>query len=228
MNKKKVTTIAAGIVALSFAASSVFAQPGSGEQGSKNGQPFQSLNAKIEATVAELDALSVDVEALQTDVDLLESTIDAMSDQLLALQQDTEANADAIAALEAQIADVETELLSKQDAIAGGCPADSTYDFIHPDGSYTCSSAPDLQTLVRFSPYISVRRNSREYRVSASCPAGYQAVGGGHLSLYTTASVYTITKSYVVGNRYLVGAINRVSPRGIERLRAQVVCARLN
>lgn len=226
MNKKKMALLIASLSALSFISFSSFAQPGTQEQGSSNGQPFKTLNDAIEATVAELESLSVDVATLQDDVTLLESTVSVMSDQLADLQSDTQANADAIAALEDSIADVETELLSKQDAIAGGCPADATYSFIYPDGSYTCSSAPDLSVITRFSPYMTVRRNSREYRIAATCPSGYQAVGGGHYSYYPTASVLTISKSYVAGNRYFVGVINRVSPRGIERVRAQAVCTR--
>ena len=104
MNMKNLQTFVCAVATVGFilatASSTVLAGNGNGnsnEQGSSNGQPFQTLAASIEAVRADLqgqiddvnsDILDLDarISANEGDIDALEGDVDALDNELDALQ----------------------------------------------------------------------------------------------------------------------------------------------
>lgn len=138
------------------------------------GKPFVALNSRIDALQAQIDGLIgqfANVEEWMTDA---QAALDK-------LQQDTAANAAAIALLESELATVKATLDTKQNIISGTCP----------DGQYVYGIDAATSTLVCRADLGSnglavstvlkneeIPAQSSAVDVLAECPAGSVPTGG--------------------------------------------------
>lgn len=163
------------------------------------GKPFVALNSRI-------DALQVQVDTLIGQYSSLEEWMTDAQAALETLQQNTAANAAAIALLESEIAAVKTTLETKQDIISGTCP----------DGQYVYEIDAETSTLVCRADLgakglivSTVLKTEQIPAVSAvdvlaECPAGSVPTGG---SAQATPELQ-ITEEGIVTNGYSATVAN--------------------
>lgn len=138
------------------------------------GKPFVALNSRIDALQAQVDTLIGQFSSLE------EWMTDAQS-ALETLQQNTTANAAAIALLESEIAAVKATLDTKQDIISGTCP-DGQYVYAIDAATSTLVCRADLganglavSTVLKNEE---IPAQSSAVDVLAECPAGSVPTGG--------------------------------------------------
>lgn len=171
------------------------------------GKPFQNLQSQIDSLKADMEALIgqvhsmeerfaaiesaiADLQALNQDLQYQISSNDADID---ALQAQIDYNNNLIAMMQAEIEQLQTDLALKQNLINGTCPEGQAVVSIEEDGSLVCANAGGSQ-VETVTAYNSVcipgyygqscddSSSSQYYRyrsVTATCPDGYIATGGG-------------------------------------------------
>jgi len=138
--------------------------------GIPNGKPFQNLDEKIEALKAEVDDIVADNDA---NIAALEADIAGLQSQIDDLSTDADANADAIADLENQVAIL--------DNILGTNCGSGAIRAILSDGTVLCITVNETEIVQMtrvFAPTTSI--SAASFRTSiATCPSGWVATGGG-------------------------------------------------
>lgn len=205
-------------------------------QGSKNamnGQPFQSLQNQIDAantTLEELEALSPTMAELQEEVYDLAQALAAMSEQFESLNTDAEENAEAIAALIADMADIDGELASKQDILDGACDEGATLRAIYPDGGFLCEvgggAAGSIATTIQVSGFVTVPRSRIPRPIQSSCPAGFQVTGAGYeADTISYRDNFKVLSSIPVdASTWQMMILNYFDSAGTVRVRMRMVC----
>jgi len=219
----------------------VFAEgKGPGAYPGANGVPFQNLQAQIDQARADLDELeesaSISLADIEADINNLQAQISSNDADIAALQTSTGDNADAIAAIEDEIADLQAELLSKQDILDGPCAPGSSLRVIYPDGSFLCESddvgtGGIISNLVSGSALMSTDSIDQPRSVRADCPPGWRVSGGGFESHVDSGhNGPHIQKSRPWNNGWLVQAayVDFGPAHGHAHFRAVAMCIRTN
>ncbi len=207
------------------------------------GRPFQILQSQIDNLQADMEGLIGRVttleqrmasvinviEQLQAENQQLQIRISNNEDDIQSLQGQIDYNNNLLAMLQADLQQLQDELAMKQNMINGVCPDSQAVISIQPDGSLICASAggsgSEVEVVTSFN-WVCIpgyygqscddETTATYYRgrnVTASCPAGYVASGGGY---YKAADIELIDnrpyKTYGLNNSqwYLYG-INRGS-----------------
>lgn len=163
------------------------------------GKPFVALNSRI-------DALQVQVDTLIGQYSSLEEWMTDAQAALETLQQNTAANAAAIALLESEIAAVKTTLETKQDIISGTCPEGQyVYEIDAETSTLVCRADLGAKGLI----VSTVLKTEQIPAVSAvdvlaECPAGSVPTGG---SAQATPELQ-ITEEGIVTNGYSATVAN--------------------
>lgn len=163
------------------------------------GKPFVALNSRI-------DALQVQVDTLIGQYSSLEEWMTDAQAALETLQQNTAANAAAIALLESEIAAVKTTLETKQDIISGTCPEGQyVYEIDAETSTLVCRADLGAKGLI-VSTVLKTEQIPAESAVDvlAECPAGSVPTGG---SAQATPELQ-ITEEGIVTNGYSATVAN--------------------
>lgn len=163
------------------------------------GKPFVALNSRI-------DALQMQVDTLIGQYSSLEEWMTDAQAALETLQQNTAANAAAIALLESEIAAVKTTLETKQDIISGTCPEGQyVYEIDAETSTLVCRADLGAKGLI-VSTVLKTEQIPAESAVDvlAECPAGSVPTGG---SAQATPELQ-ITEEGIVTNGYSATVAN--------------------
>ena len=163
------------------------------------GKPFVALNSRI-------DALQVQVDTLIGQYSSLEEWMTDAQAALETLQQNSAANAAAIALLESEIAAVKTTLETKQDIISGTCPEGQyVYEIDAETSTLVCRADLGAKGLI-VSTVLKTEQIPAESAVDvlAECPAGSVPTGG---SAQATPELQ-ITEEGIVTNGYSATVAN--------------------
>ena len=163
------------------------------------GKPFVALNSRI-------DALQVQVDTLIGQYSSLEEWMTDAQAALETLQQNTAANAAAIALLTSEIAAVKTTLETKQDIISGTCPEGQyVYEIDAETSTLVCRADLGAKGLI-VSTVLKTEQIPAESAVDvlAECPAGSVPTGG---SAQATPELQ-ITEEGIVTNGYSATVAN--------------------
>ena len=164
------------------------------------GKPFVALNSRI-------DALQVQVDTLIGQYSSLEEWMTDAQAALETLQQNTAANAAAIALLTSEIAAVKTTLETKQDIISGTCPEGQyVYEIDAETSTLVCRADLGAKGLI-VSTVLKTEQIpavSSAVDVLAECPAGSVPTGG---SAQATPELQ-ITEEGIVTNGYSASVAN--------------------
>lgn len=135
--------------------------------------------------------------ALQQQMVLLEAELktgmDNVEQEIKDFQTNYQDNADEVSALEAQLSVMQSDLNSVQDALAGkqdrvkgSCPDGWSIRTINEDGSVVCEwddassgGSGGSGSVLRRAASATLSPHATGL-VTASCPSGYQAIGGGY------------------------------------------------
>lgn len=163
------------------------------------GKPFVALNSRI-------DALQMQVDTLIGQYSSVEEWMTDAQAALETLQQNTAANAAAIALLTSEIAAVKTTLETKQDIISGTCPEGQyVYEIDAETSTLVCRADLGAKGLI----VSTVLKTEQIPAVSAvdvlaECPAGSVPTGG---SAQATPELQ-ITEEGIVTNGYSASVAN--------------------
>lgn len=163
------------------------------------GKPFVALNSRI-------DALQMQVDTLIGQYSSVEEWMTDAQAALETLQQNTAANAAAIALLESEIAAVKTTLETKQDIISGTCPEGQyVYEIDAETSTLVCRADLGAKGLI-VSTVLKTEQIPAESAVDvlAECPAGSVPTGG---SAQATPELQ-ITEEGIVTNGYSATVAN--------------------
>lgn len=163
------------------------------------GKPFVALNSRI-------DALQVQVDTLIGQYSSVEEWMTDAQAALETLQQNTAANAAAIALLTSEIAAVKTTLETKQDIISGTCPEGQyVYEIDAETSTLVCRADLGAKGLI-VSTVLKTEQIPAESAVDvlAECPAGSVPTGG---SAQATPELQ-ITEEGIVTNGYSASVAN--------------------
>ena len=163
------------------------------------GKPFVALNSRI-------DALQMQVDTLIGQYSSLEEWMTDAQAALETLQQNTAANAAAIALLTSEIAAVKTTLETKQDIISGTCPEGQyVYEIDAETSTLVCRADLGAKGLI-VSTVLKTEQIPAESAVDvlAECPAGSVPTGG---SAQATPELQ-ITEEGIVTNGYSASVAN--------------------
>ena len=164
-----------------------------------NGRPFQYLHRRI-------DALQVQIDALIGDVNNLKEWRIAAEEALRTLREDVDANKEAIALLEAELANVKSILETKQDILTGDCPEGQLVAGISQNpATLVCRADMGASGLALETVMVAVSVPANDSRVvSAECADGTVVMGGSH----EAGPGLDITSSAIDGNGFTVDAAN--------------------
>jgi TolA-binding protein len=164
------------------------------------GKPFVALNSRIDALQAQIDGLIGQFASVE------EWMADAQA-ALETLEQNTAANAAAIALLESELAAVKATLDTKQNIISGTCP-DGQYVYEIDAATSTLVCRADLganglavSTVLKTED---IPAESSDVGVLAECPAGSVPTGGSA----DAAPDLDIAAQGIVANGYSVTVAN--------------------
>lgn len=163
------------------------------------GKPFVALNSRI-------DALQMQVDTLIGQYSSVEEWMTDAQAALETLQQNTAANAAAIALLTSEIAAVKTTLETKQDIISGTCPEGQyVYEIDAETSTLVCRADLGAKGLI-VSTVLKTEQIPAESAVDvlAECPAGSVPTGG---SAQATPELQ-ITEEGIVTNGYSATVAN--------------------
>lgn len=163
------------------------------------GKPFVALNSRI-------DALQMQVDTLIGQYSSVEEWMTDAQAALETLQQNTAANAAAIALLTSEIAAVKTTLETKQDIISGTCPEGQyVYEIDAETSTLVCRADLGAKGLI-VSTVLKTEQIPAESAVDvlAECPAGSVPTGG---SAQATPELQ-ITEEGIVTNGYSASVAN--------------------
>lgn len=163
------------------------------------GKPFVALNSRI-------DALQMQVDTLIGQYSSVEEWMTDAQAALETLQQNTAANAAAIALLTSEIAAVKTTLETKQDIISGTCPdGQYVYEIDAETSTLVCRADLGAKGLI-VSTVLKTEQIPAESAVDvlAECPAGSVPTGG---SAQATPELQ-ITEEGIVTNGYSASVAN--------------------
>lgn len=175
-----------------FGSSLAYAQGPANFSGA-NGVPFQYLQQQINALQTDVNQIA----AIQARISDLENAVYSLQSQMTAATGDITDLQSQMNALMEEETMLKANLTSLQGALNQGCPTGYTIRRVAQDGSILCetatgtvsSSTSTLFVLSRSTTaYVmpgSTVAGGSQTAVSAVCPTGYMATGGGYL---TTAS----------------------------------------
>jgi hypothetical protein len=221
----KTITVLVGV--LGFTTAAMALPPPGNEQGSSHGQPFLSLQEQIDETNAALDALAADNDARLTQ---LETDVLNLQADIAALQAQIDANDGDIESLQEQIDELTAELLTKQDALVGSCPAGSSLRVIYADGTYLCEyddTQDYVSRTVRYGYLTWVGSAYYDYTSVAYCPSGWFASGGGSDAYYSGwRRGIAVMDSFPYSNGWRVSATRTYEGYYGNYIRAVAMCVR--
>jgi chaperonin cofactor prefoldin len=217
------------IVLALFSLSVAQAAPSSGSSGS-NGNPYKTHGNPFVVIKAQTDELFASVDTIEGRVTVAEQNIAELEQKAEDLQQQILSNSGNIESLETELANTNSMIYIlqedlkqlkkvvdlKQDIIEGKCPNGEYVSQIKTDGSLVCSPDAGATGLRRYTVYkdeylkgcfcwpgqscaCSTRPSGT---ISATCPAGSTAIGGGH----TADLSVNVTASELRGNSWSVDA----------------------
>lgn len=193
---RKTLTILCCALLLGYFSQAVSAGPNkaSSNDGRPNGKPWQdvysqldTLQAKIDKLVGQVDSLDDQVAANENVITILESEnadllalINSRSGDVEELQEQIDNNTFMIEQLNDQIAQINEALEFKQNVISGSCPSGEAVSQINVDGSVVCqvvSGSGGQTSTFRVYNFVNVARGEAA-RVEVTCPDGSSYVGG--------------------------------------------------
>lgn len=169
----------------------VHAKDNTGFTGAK-GKPFQYLQQQI-------DAMQTDpalVAQLQARIGQLEDSMAVLQTQMNSSGQDMEGLRAQMDTVLEEIDMLEANLASLQESLNEGCPAGYSLRRVTEDGTVLCETSAGVTSgettlfLLSRSSTVNVPAgtslNGSQTTVSAICPSGYLATGGGYMTIAST------------------------------------------